>query len=369
MAGAFCGAGAEAGLAADAVAEAEAEAESGTIQNCMPELSAFWRHFPYSEPRHVTLLSPACAMYLPQNRADLLFHWVVHALVALLGALMLAFPAPRVPTNLAAYVAVEGTLASLHDRSGRRHHLIEFQLQGDPRVFQIRRIPFQDAARDWAVGHSRLGFRVLPGASDARGAASSVAVPGTVPTPIFGLSVDGRAVRSPEEDVSEANHMASPFMGLFALGLGVLGLLVSGWRWRRRVDSPPPETGSFMLAAGTLSLLGAAGLGLVYGLVYWPSRGRFNEEGRDFDALAGVVIQDQGGVLAAGALLCAVLGVLLLRWGRVRRRRHSAKQERPPARNMRHLISGAHHGQRRSAKRKDDQEAQEGQQPPQGKQR
>jgi hypothetical protein len=59
------------------------------------------------------------------------------------------------------------------------------------------------------------------------------AVDGTQPVPVYGIKADSRELRTLEQDLAFTNARANPWGGLMALAIGLLGLSIIAFRWRR----------------------------------------------------------------------------------------------------------------------------------------
>jgi len=86
--------------------------------------------------------------------------------------------------------------------------------------------------------------------------------------------------------------------------------------------------GNVTQSAHALRLLGAilcaaasVAVWLLFFIVYWPYRGKFNDEGRFVDLSTMLVHHEQSGLLAVPAVALAALGLILARgWLRGRSR-------------------------------------------------
>lgn len=76
-----------------------------------------------------------------------------------------------------------------------------------------------------------------------------------------------------------------------------------------------------LLAAACLSAAASLVIGFFYFTLYWPFRGRFNEEGRYFDEADLVVYHAQTGLLIVPTLAFMALAILLATIWWVRRKR------------------------------------------------
>jgi hypothetical protein len=165
-------------------------------------------------------------LYRLETRFDFLIMTLICTAVLAMGVLMLAMPTRAVPTERAAYAPVSGVLAAVADRGARRMPRIRFTIIGDDRYFESDAIGFRDGADRWARGRTRLAFLVEPDAPESGDARD--------PIPAFGIVVDGIALRTFDDDIRARNARAQPWAGMFAVTLGVLGLVTAGFAWRRR---------------------------------------------------------------------------------------------------------------------------------------
>ena len=76
---------------------------------------------------------------------------------------------------------------------------------------------------------------------------------------------------------------------------------------------------SLLLAATFLSAAASLVIGFFYFTLYWPFRGRFNEEGRYFDEADLVLYHAQTGLLIAPMLAFMALAILSAAIWRIRR--------------------------------------------------
>jgi hypothetical protein len=91
---------------------------------------------------------------------------------------------------------------------------------------------------------------------------------------------------------------------------------------RRRMrlhDMPINRRPLLLLIAASLCAAGSLFLWSLYFTLYWPHRGRFNEQGRYLDEATSTVFHEQSGVLAIPALVLSLFAVFLaLLWWRLR---------------------------------------------------
>lgn len=84
-------------------------------------------------------------------------------------------------------------------------------------------------------------------------------------------------------------------------------------------DMPITRRPPLLLIAASLCAAGALVLWGLYVAMYWPYRGRFNEQGRHLDEATSIVFHEQSGVLAIPALALSLFAVFLaLLWWRRR---------------------------------------------------
>jgi hypothetical protein len=164
-------------------------------------------------------------VYQIQSRADILFFVIVSSLIAAMGALLLAFPMRALPTDVSAYDAASGVLATVKDRSGHKSSRIEFSLQGDARLFESQRVTFRGVADRWHQGSSNVSFFFERRAAEAS--------PAQHPIPVLGLVVDGHKWHGLDEDITFFNAQTGAFGGILALSIGCLGFIVAAVAWRR----------------------------------------------------------------------------------------------------------------------------------------
>ena len=161
-------------------------------------------------------------MYRLETTADFVLFAILSLALITLGALMLSFPLERLPEDRKSYRAVGGVLREVKDESGSRSTSVAFSLDGSSLRF-VSRIPLtREAAKGWVVGQTQLQFFVLAHAVD-----------GTQPVPVYGIKADSRELRTLEQDLAFTNARANPWGGLMALAIGLLGLSLIAFRWRR----------------------------------------------------------------------------------------------------------------------------------------
>lgn len=166
-------------------------------------------------------------MYRLQTTGDFVFFLVLNVAILALGVALLWSPAPPLPTERAAYERVSGTVAAFEHRRGRRHHRLAFTLQADPRQFESRLVSFDHVAATWQAGVTPVAFHVLRRPPDAG--------PSALALEVYGLADSTRVHGQLHDDVARANaRLAPPWVGWLPVGLGVLGLAVLRFAWRRR---------------------------------------------------------------------------------------------------------------------------------------
>lgn len=163
-------------------------------------------------------------MFQLRTRRDLVFFLVICTLIFGMGLLFLARPPQPLPDEATAYRAVGGTLHEITATSaGRRGDWVQFRVANDARTFELNHLGAAEQAASWRPGQTALSFYVLqpegePGAE--------------LPVRAYGMVVDGHARRALATDIASANAAVYPWVGLFPLGVGLLGYIVAFLRWR-----------------------------------------------------------------------------------------------------------------------------------------
>lgn len=164
-------------------------------------------------------------MFQLRTRRDLVFFLVICTVIFAMGLLFLARPPQPLPDEATAYRAVGGTLQEVTATSaGRRGDWVQFRVANDARTFELNHLGAAEQAASWRPGQTALSFFVLQSEGDP-GAAG-------LPVRAYGMLVDGQSRRTLATDIASANAAVYPWVGLFPLGVGLLGYIVAFLRWR-----------------------------------------------------------------------------------------------------------------------------------------
>jgi hypothetical protein len=168
-------------------------------------------------------------MYRLDSRSDWIVYLLMFTLVTAMGIAFLVFPAEPLPTQPEAYAHKAGVLDVVIARSSlRRGAWAQFQLVGDPVVYESRAFHINESAAGWQPQKTALSFHVVR-ESERSGTRSD-------PEIAYGLVADGVATGSLAAEIERLNA-ASDRAGMFALAIGLLGFAAALLAWLRRRGS------------------------------------------------------------------------------------------------------------------------------------